>query len=1079
MAEYKLSYKASEIDRKLGKVDTLVATVNGISPDENGNVEISVGSNITVDSSLSSTSENPVQNKVVSEKFDTKADTDHTHSDYALNSDLEDINNNLENSYITPQMYGAIGNGVADDTSALNAWFSAIATKKKIGYLPPAEYRITSTIGYAPSSHSNHMISFIGHGTATTKIKADFTTGQMMKFAHCYIGEIGGFTLDQNEKTPTESGLTGLYMYDMQYETTTTSKFHDIDIINVGQRAGLIYTTDEENSKAIKYCTFERVNTTGCTKDKTLWTTHSPVGIIAANVEDFDFINCKASYIKKFPFEFKNYTRNCSHQFCKFDDCHDSIYLGNELDANIICHRHYRAIGNEIINCSWGVYVGQITMSIFNDNIIMLATPEEGTYGAGFTFLENCVNCSGTGNQVHANVMVCNFKESTFNNTVYPCVDISIETYFRNTSGNVVSEPVKFSTNTRRCSLIVTNRQMYATEATISSNNNQYIPLANIDTSSGSDSSTSITVDSALSTTSTNPVQNKVIAAKINALESAQTQISPQAYGAVGDGVTDDTNAIKSCIEYANTNKLDVAFEHNKKYLVNNSSIINVETSIDFNGSTIILTRTATTPLFRIASDRTDLNLTQTSFTKYKVLDKRLYNKSFTIIAPLSLGLRNGTGDEHFYTQTLITDKYGYFISGTYNAEIVDGTYQFTNIQDSFQETLEFKNVTVDYSKLTGAAILMDCERNNVKIHNILITGSLTLSGWSNHVLALKNCCNNEIYDINATSPFDGKDASAYILGLYCTCNTFMHDCSLGGSLNTWCSVGVSYIDNFRAERVLTNRFDCHYFYNGDFIIRDSVFNYFYACGGNGDVIVENSTMIREPREDSASDNWYGLTMRHDLNLIPNGNMIFRNCKFYGITNTLLFYQQNRDDNILDKLFYKGTNIFIDNCFVDSDISFVRLELSEFFNNVNVTIKNCRVSQYGVRATGSAKCKNVEVLSCEIVNVINDNKELTTRFSECENLAIKNCYIDRIDLNYDTINHLIMTDNILTPNTTIYVKAKNAIIKNNIIKSDVRLVMQAENVRRIVNDNIMTSDTQTYLSTWNVGNNQTVAESDI
>ena len=83
MAEYKLSYKASEIDRKLGKVDTLVATVNGISPDENGNVEISVGSNITVDSSLSSTSENPVQNKVVSEKFDTKADTDHTHSDYA------------------------------------------------------------------------------------------------------------------------------------------------------------------------------------------------------------------------------------------------------------------------------------------------------------------------------------------------------------------------------------------------------------------------------------------------------------------------------------------------------------------------------------------------------------------------------------------------------------------------------------------------------------------------------------------------------------------------------------------------------------------------------------------------------------------------------------------------------------------------------------------------------------------------------------------------------------------------------------------------------------------------------------
>lgn len=44
MAEYKLSYTAKEIDEKLGKVDALVASVNGVTPDENGNVNISVGS---------------------------------------------------------------------------------------------------------------------------------------------------------------------------------------------------------------------------------------------------------------------------------------------------------------------------------------------------------------------------------------------------------------------------------------------------------------------------------------------------------------------------------------------------------------------------------------------------------------------------------------------------------------------------------------------------------------------------------------------------------------------------------------------------------------------------------------------------------------------------------------------------------------------------------------------------------------------------------------------------------------------------------------------------------------------------
>jgi hypothetical protein len=40
--EYKLSYTATEIDEKLGKIDSLVATVNGVSPDENGNVVVSV-----------------------------------------------------------------------------------------------------------------------------------------------------------------------------------------------------------------------------------------------------------------------------------------------------------------------------------------------------------------------------------------------------------------------------------------------------------------------------------------------------------------------------------------------------------------------------------------------------------------------------------------------------------------------------------------------------------------------------------------------------------------------------------------------------------------------------------------------------------------------------------------------------------------------------------------------------------------------------------------------------------------------------------------------------------------------------
>lgn len=60
------------------ELNSCVKSVNNVTPDENGNVTISVsgggtGGNITIDSALSSTSTNPVQNKVIKDALDDKA----------------------------------------------------------------------------------------------------------------------------------------------------------------------------------------------------------------------------------------------------------------------------------------------------------------------------------------------------------------------------------------------------------------------------------------------------------------------------------------------------------------------------------------------------------------------------------------------------------------------------------------------------------------------------------------------------------------------------------------------------------------------------------------------------------------------------------------------------------------------------------------------------------------------------------------------------------------------------------------------------------------------------------------------
>ena len=75
-----------------GKQDTLVSgtnikTVNGQSLLGNGNIDITSGGTITVDSELSSTSENPVQNKVITTALNGKQDA----GDYALKSEIPNV----------------------------------------------------------------------------------------------------------------------------------------------------------------------------------------------------------------------------------------------------------------------------------------------------------------------------------------------------------------------------------------------------------------------------------------------------------------------------------------------------------------------------------------------------------------------------------------------------------------------------------------------------------------------------------------------------------------------------------------------------------------------------------------------------------------------------------------------------------------------------------------------------------------------------------------------------------------------------------------------------------------------------
>jgi hypothetical protein len=60
--------------------------------------------------------------------------------------------------YVTAQDYGAVGDGRADDTAAIQAAIAALSPVRRVLYFPPGRYRVTSTLQISGSFYH-----FLGH----------------------------------------------------------------------------------------------------------------------------------------------------------------------------------------------------------------------------------------------------------------------------------------------------------------------------------------------------------------------------------------------------------------------------------------------------------------------------------------------------------------------------------------------------------------------------------------------------------------------------------------------------------------------------------------------------------------------------------------------------------------------------------------------------------------------------------------------------------------------------------------------------------------------------------------------------
>lgn len=145
------------------KQDTLVSgtnikTINGQTLLGEGNIEIQGGGTITVDSELSTTSENPVQNKVITNAINGKQDA----GDYALKSEIPDTSELATKEELAGKL----------DTATYNSEKASFETKENAA----ATYQVKGD--YATTAQLNSKQDTLVSGTNIKTINGNSLLGE-------------------------------------------------------------------------------------------------------------------------------------------------------------------------------------------------------------------------------------------------------------------------------------------------------------------------------------------------------------------------------------------------------------------------------------------------------------------------------------------------------------------------------------------------------------------------------------------------------------------------------------------------------------------------------------------------------------------------------------------------------------------------------------------------------------------------------------------------------------------------------------------------------------------------------------
>lgn len=421
-------------------------------------------------------------------------------------------------------------------------------------------------------------------------------------------------------------------------------------------------------------------------------------------------------------------------------------------------------------------------------------------------------------------------------------------------------------------------------------------------------------------------------------LKTIKDYVTPEMFGAVGDGAADDFAAFVSCAEYANANNLPICVS-DKTYFINGNRTITLKTDVYCFSSTFLLGANYTSrPVFAYMHD--DAPEEQTGALSNFIANNHevkesLKDKFFILDTLIKYGTASApeapddeTIKEVIVADDVFTDIYWCNNVADYQNRIVT----ITNISSTKEKGYSFSGCTIETNVPTGKIKrFLLIERNNITLDNITINVGSTTGGAA--VIQCNNSNNITINNIKTLSEQNGSTWGYDFAFGYCA-NIYVNNVK---GINAWSSISSRGLKNYTLTNSRVTTFDCHWNGFGIFNCINNIMEDGPHLGyGNGVLNVINCSCKKVAIRYDYLQSWYG-----DINIENTVTVDGVHLQYPDII------EHDYDDFFNE---FKLPKISIKNCVTPDRILYLRMpdgEASRVVRNY-LTIENTKFSRISV-----------------------------------------------------------------------------------------------------------------------------------